>query len=273
VSTNGGDTISIRRRGPSSETTLTSRPAEGNVVYLHTDHLGAVVKATDEDRNIVWDAVRKPFGGRYVKVEQVEMPLGFPGQYYDKESGNFYNYFRDYDPATGRYLESDPIGLRGGLNTYAYVEGNPISYTDPSGLAPTKVVVWLVKICKTGIKKIRPVSYEEAAKLAKKGEDLQTSRKTAKQIGNSASEGRGAIKDPAHPDRVTGSTEGRRPHYHPNPRNGSHIFYSTAAAVTVAGHVDCEDCIMAYLAEGIDFFNPLSLPKDLMDITGIGAPD
>jgi len=63
--------------------------------------------------------------------------LRFSGQYYDQETGLFYNVFRDYDPRTGRYIESDPIGLNGGINTYAYVENNTLSYIDPLGLDRT----------------------------------------------------------------------------------------------------------------------------------------
>ena len=63
-----------------------------------------------------------------------EFPLRFPGQYFDKETNLHYNYFRDYDPSIGRYVESDPIGLEGGLNTYTYGLGNPVSLVDVDGL-------------------------------------------------------------------------------------------------------------------------------------------
>ena len=64
----------------------------------------------------------------------------------------------------------------------------------------------------------RPVSPEEAVRLAKQGKDLEASRSTAKKIASAASEGKKSVRDPIHADRTTGSTEGRKPHYHPNPR-------------------------------------------------------
>jgi RHS repeat-associated protein len=63
-----------------------------------------------------------------------EQNLRMPGQFEDAETRRFYNYFRDYDPAVGRYVQSDPIGLRGRLSTYAYVDGKPITRKDPKGL-------------------------------------------------------------------------------------------------------------------------------------------
>ena len=62
-------------------------------------------------------------------------PIGvLPGQYYLSESALNYNMARDYDPQTGRYLESDLVGLRGGINTYSYVANRPLQATDPFGL-------------------------------------------------------------------------------------------------------------------------------------------
>jgi RHS repeat-associated protein len=102
--------------------------------FVHNDHLGTPQKITDQTQAIVWDATYEPFGEVEVATEEIENNIRFPGQYADEETGLNYNYFRDYDPSTGRYVESDPIGLSGGLNTYGYVSMNPASNTDYFGL-------------------------------------------------------------------------------------------------------------------------------------------
>lgn len=70
----------------------------------------------------------------YVSSAIEEFNLGFPRQYYDKETELWYNIHRYYDASTGRYITSDPIGLAGGMNTYVYAIGNPVLFTDPTGL-------------------------------------------------------------------------------------------------------------------------------------------
>ena len=106
-----------------------------NLAYFHVDHLNTPQKMTDSTQAVVWDAVYGPFGEASItKQPFFDNPLRFPGQYFDAETGLHQNWYRDYDPSIGRYLQSDPIGLAGGLNTYVYVESNPIVLIDPAGL-------------------------------------------------------------------------------------------------------------------------------------------
>ena len=108
---------------------------DAQIVYYHVDRLGTPQAMTDTAGATVWKAVYEPFGMVNVTVNTVENNLRFPGQYYDRETGLHYNYFRDYDPTTGRYIEADPIGLNGGLNIYGYANQNPLTFIDPLGLA------------------------------------------------------------------------------------------------------------------------------------------
>jgi len=89
---------------------------------------------TNSSAGIVWAADNTAFG-RTINTNSIMLNIAFPGQYYDSESGLYYNLNRYYDPTMGRYIQSDPIGLAGGNNTYAYAANNPISNIDPSGLA------------------------------------------------------------------------------------------------------------------------------------------
>lgn len=114
------------------------QPGE-DVFWYHTDHLDTPLLMTDQTGTIVWSAGYAPFGKATVEVESVVNNLRFPGQYFDVETGLYYNWHRYYDPQTGRYITVDPIGLRGGINLYAYVGGNPNFRTDRRGLAPGDV--------------------------------------------------------------------------------------------------------------------------------------
>jgi RHS repeat-associated protein len=105
----------------------------GNVYYIHADHLGAPQKMTDDRQQIVWHRLAKPFGETFAIAGTATLNLRFPGQYHDAETGLDYNYFRSYNSKLGRYTQSDPIGLAGGLNTFGYVGQNPVMWIDPTG--------------------------------------------------------------------------------------------------------------------------------------------
>lgn len=130
----------------------TLRPNAGgvSVFYVHTDHLNTPRRISrPSDNAIVWRWDSDPFGAGLANEDpdgdstSFVYSLRFPGQYFDAETGLHYNYQRDgYDPAVGRYTQSDPIGLAGGMNTYAYVGGNPIWFVDREGL---EKINWLPK--------------------------------------------------------------------------------------------------------------------------------
>jgi len=108
-------------------------------VYLHADQLNTPRLATDSGGDVVWRWDSDAFGVGDADLDpdsdtnEVNVRLRFPGQYFDEETGLHYNYFRDYDPVIGRYVESDPIGLGDGVNTFAYVYGNPVIFVDETG--------------------------------------------------------------------------------------------------------------------------------------------
>jgi len=118
-------------------------PATGRLHYIQPDHLGTPRVVIEPARDVAvwaWDLKGEAFGDSAPNEDPdgdsvaFTLDMRFPGQRHDAASGLNYNYFRDYEANVGRYVQSDPVGLWAGTNTYAYVAGNPITYADPLGL-------------------------------------------------------------------------------------------------------------------------------------------
>ena len=111
----------------------------GTLYYIHADYRNTPRQIDNLAGTPVWAWTPQPYGENQPNsnpagVGAFTYNLRYPGQYYDFESGLTYNIHRTYDSATGRYLQSDPIGLAAGINTYGYVHGNPLRHTDLRGL-------------------------------------------------------------------------------------------------------------------------------------------
>jgi RHS repeat-associated protein len=109
--------------------------AADQVNFVHADRLGTPQLVTNSSGTTVWSTTYQPFGTTGIVTAAINQNLRLPGQNYDAETGFNYNLNRDYVPYLGRYLESDPIGLAGGMNTYQYANGNPLTTIDAFGLS------------------------------------------------------------------------------------------------------------------------------------------
>jgi RHS repeat-associated protein len=112
----------------------TGNVAGWNIAYYHNNQVATPIKTTDRLGNVSWSGQLDPFGTVLPINANITQNLRFPGQYYDAETNLLYNNQRYYDAQSGRYLQSDRIGLSGGINTYTYVDNNPLRYIDPLGL-------------------------------------------------------------------------------------------------------------------------------------------
>jgi len=113
---------------------LDDDPSSGKCYYIFSDQIGTPCYVEDDDQRMVWEAAISPYGSAVVSRDaQIDFRLRFPGHYYDEALGLHYNRFRYYDPILGRYLQSDPWGIAGGMNLYAYRD-NPLGTVDVRGL-------------------------------------------------------------------------------------------------------------------------------------------
>lgn len=194
--------------------------------FYQTDGQSNVTELTDSTGAVARTLVYDSYGQIAQDTGGVEQPFTYTGRELDTESGLYFYRARYYDPATGRFLTEDPIGLADSFNTYAYVDGNPVNFVDPTGEA--KWVGSAIKILGTSIKKLGQVTKEQAVRRRKQGKNVQANlRQQARQIEVDAHGTKDTIKQKGHV--LEDGTIGR-PHYQTVGKRG-HTFWSIVGPI------------------------------------------
>ncbi len=140
---------------------------DGVVYFYEVDHLDTPIRMVDAGGNVVWQGT--PFGTEFrVTAAKVAQPLRFPGQYFDDETGLHYNVARYYDPASGRYIGSDPPFQYGDANPYRYARGNPVAFVDPSGRNPILAAIGIAAATGAAIGGVFGAAHQIASNIANK---------------------------------------------------------------------------------------------------------
>ncbi|MEZ6132743.1 MAG: CARDB domain-containing protein [Planctomycetaceae bacterium] len=237
----------------------------GAAAYYDFDQIGSVVGLTGGGGSLLNEYRYLPFGELLSSTETVANPFRFGGQAGVMSEANGLNFMRArfYSPEQGRFISSDPDGIVGGLNLYAYVQNDPINYTDPTGLGKGKIIGWIVEQTASGrwFRKKPLYNNKQVREAIDNGVDVSV--RDSKHFA-----GKGQ-KSELHKSK-RGEQQVR--HRHPNPRTGSHILQRSigiSAVLTFTHHAEAHaagNVPIQVAAEVLDFFNPLALPNDILHI-------
>jgi RHS repeat-associated protein len=151
----------------------------GNTFFYHQDGLGSVTDLTDSAGTTAKSYAYDAYGNILESPGAVEQPYTYTGREFDSESGLYYYRARNYDPVSGRFLQSDPVGFSGGLNLYQYVGSNPTNMVDPTGkFAMVLPLVLSSPVITTSVANVLG-GLAIAAMIASAGDSQQAAQKQA----------------------------------------------------------------------------------------------
>jgi RHS repeat-associated protein len=236
-------------------------------VFYHLDHLGSARAVLDASANLISTHSYLPFGEERPNLPDYSLNnRHFTGHERDKESGLDYMLARYYSSSLGRFMAVDPQiqsanqGEPQTWNRFSYAQSNPINFVDPDGQTPIKAVAKAVKLLRREMVVItKGLSRADAIRLAKEGEDiLAENRRVAKEIATAVGNGKRPI--------LERHGTGFRYHFHAFGREGGHIFFSVATALTLSSYAEGHGGPAEVAASVGDFFNPLTFPQDIIDL-------